>query len=186
MFVHIHDDVASYLEGGPAIAPEIAEALCCTGSVTTVVHTPEGPIEKDRQTAPNARQRRWLALRHPTCQFPGCHHGGTFDAHHVVERHLGGRTTLPNLMRLCWFHHRQVHLHKLILTMHTDRSVTVVTPTGQPIDRPIAPARFRAPAPKRLDRIGGQWMGDRLDINACLDAVLVSPRRNRVTPTAAP
>ncbi|MGD9996947.1 MAG: HNH endonuclease signature motif containing protein, partial [Ilumatobacteraceae bacterium] len=105
--------------------------------------------------------------RHPMCQFPGCHHAGRFDAHHVVERAKGGKTKLANLTRLCWFHHRMVHLHRLILTLHRDRTVTVTTRDGRPIDRPIPLLDFDLDPPERPDRIGG-WQGDHLDINECL------------------
>jgi hypothetical protein len=64
--VHVHPDQV-HVEDGPAVAPEIAEALACNGTVTTVMETPDGPVVLDRQRAANKRQRRWLAFRHQTC-----------------------------------------------------------------------------------------------------------------------
>jgi hypothetical protein len=135
--------------------------------VTTVVHSADGPVEVDRRRAPTRRQRKALRHRHPVCQFPGCHHAGRFEAHHVVERAKGGRTRLANLVRLCGFHHRMVHLHGLLLTLHPDRSLTVADRRGAPIDRPIPVLDFDVDRPAKPDLIG-QWYGEDLHINDCL------------------
>lgn len=132
--VHVESIGASF-EDGPAIADEIADCLACDGPVTTVVESPDGPVV-DRRRTPTKGQRRRLALRHRTCQFPGCHHAGRFDAHHVVDHRRGGRTVLRNLVRACAFHHRMIHLHHLVLTLHSDRRLTsldrsLVTSSGE-------------------------------------------------------
>jgi hypothetical protein len=158
--VHVHPDQVN-LEDGPAIAPEIAEALACNGTVTTVMETPDGPVVLDRQRAANRRQRRWLAFRHHTCQIKGCDHAGAFDVHHVVERGKGGRTRLSNLVRLCAFHHRLVHLHHLHVTLNPDRTLDLAFPAGNPLDRPIEQLDFEPPTPEPGDAIG-LWYGDKL------------------------
>jgi hypothetical protein len=89
LVVHL-DAHGARFDDGPAIAEEIAECLACDGPVTTVAETADGPIVLDKRRAPTKSQRRWLALRHRTCQFPGCHHAGSFDAHHVLEHGMGG------------------------------------------------------------------------------------------------
>jgi hypothetical protein len=101
------------------------------------METPQGPIELDRQRAANARQRRWLAFRHRHCQTKGCNHDGAFEVHHVIERGKGGRTRLSNLVRLCAFHHRLIHLHHLIVALNPDRTIELTFPAGNPLDRPI-------------------------------------------------
>lgn len=179
--VHVHDDGRVHGDDGTPLAPPVAESLACDGAVTTVLETPDGPIEIDRRRAPTLRQRRVLALRHPECQFPGCHHAGRFEAHHVVEHPKGGRTRLSNLVRLCSAHHRLVHLHRLVLTLHPDRSVTVTTSDGRPVDRPISPTVFPivdCPDPTLL----GRWYGDRLDIGMCFDALGYVRNRRGVSP----
>lgn len=168
VIVHVTDGHA-HLEDGLAIAMEVAECMACDGDVTTVVDTGDGPVEIDKRRAPTKRQRKRLRLKHPMCQFTGCHHAGKFDAHHVVERGKGGRTALSNLVRLCWFHHRMVHLHALLLTLHPDRTLTVTTSDGTPIDRPIPKLTFDVDRPVDPDLIG-QWQGDRMHINDCLYA----------------
>ena len=170
VIVHLADDSCSF-EDGLAVATEIAECLACDGPVTTVVDTPDGPVIKDRRKAPTKRQRRWLALRHQMCQFPGCHHTGRFDAHHVIERGKGGRTKLPNLTRLCGFHHRMVHLHRLVLTLHRDRRLEVRFPDGKLVDRPITYQQFVAPPSADPNLISGTWYGDRLDLGDALYAL---------------
>ncbi|MCX6522233.1 MAG: HNH endonuclease signature motif containing protein [Actinobacteria bacterium] len=171
VIAHVSDDGHAILDNGNPISTELAECLSCDGAVTTVVDTPEGPIERDRQAAPNRRQRRFLQRRHPTCQFPGCHHAGTFDAHHVIERAKGGRTKLNNLVRLCWLHHRMVHLHGLVLTLHRDRTLTVATADGRAIDRPIPITDFTVDRPEDPNRLGG-WSGQQMDLPYVVATVL--------------
>jgi hypothetical protein len=160
--VHVEADQVA-IEDGPAVAPEIAEALACNGCVSTVVETPTGPVEVDRRRAATRLQRRWLGLRHRECQIEGCHHAGRFDVHHVVERAKGGRTVLTNLVRLCGAHHRLIHLHHLSVRLNPDRSITLLFPAGNPVDRPIECLPFQPPTPESgyLDR----WAGDRLDLD---------------------
>ena len=171
--VHVDADGACF-EDGPAVAVAIAECLGCDGPVTVVADTVAGPVELDRRRAPTRRQRRWLARRHPSCQFAGCHHAGAFDAHHVVEHGLGGKTQIPNLVRLCWFHHRVVHLHRLILTLHPDRTLEIHFPDGKPVDRDIDVTMFNVEPPEHPDDIGGHWYGDRLDLDHALTALGIS------------
>jgi Domain of unknown function (DUF222) len=171
--VHV-DATGARFEDGPPIAHEIAECLACDGPVTTVTDSPQGPVEIDRRRAPSRRQRRWLALRHPTCQFDGCHHAGGFEAHHVVEHRRGGKTRVSNLVRLCWFHHRMVHLHGLLLTLHPDRTLEVRFPDGKLVNRDLPTAAFFVEAPARPDDIGGRWCGDRLDLDHALTNLLAN------------
>lgn len=103
------------------------------------------------------------------CQFPGCHHDGRFDAHHVIAHGAGGRTRVANLVRLCRSHHRLVHLAHLVLSLDTGRRLTVTTPNGRPIHHEILRTALRIPAPDDPTRIGG--LGERMDIDACLFAI---------------
>lgn len=168
---HVADDGHALLDTGNPISTELAETLACGAAVTTVVDTPRGPIERDRRPAPTRRQRRYLQRRHPTCQFPGCHHTGAFDVHHVIERSKGGRTALNNLTRLCWAHHRMVHLLGLILTLHPDRTLTVTTSDGAPIDRPVPITEFTIDPPDDPNRLGG-WSGQHLDLPYVIATIL--------------
>ena len=168
---HVTDDGHALLDSGNPISTELVECLACTATVTTVAETPHGPIERDRRRAPTRRQRRYLHRRHPTCQFPGCHHTGTFDIHHVVERSKGGPTALRNLTKLCRLHHRIVHLHHLRLTLHPDRTLTVTTMDGRPIDRPIPIAQFVVEPPDDPGRLA-EWSGQHLDLPFVIATIL--------------
>ena len=167
--VHLHDDHA-HLDNGQAVHPDLAECLACEGAVTTVTDTVDGPRFGERRTAPTNRQRKWLAARHPQCQFPGCHHDGRFQVHHVVERRHGGTTKLPNLTRLCSFHHRMVHLHRLVLVLHRDRRLEVRRADGTPIDRDLPMSDWMEAPVDDPGRIG-TWYGDRLSVPDCFDAL---------------
>jgi hypothetical protein len=55
-------------------------------------------------------QWRGLRARHKTCAGPGCDRPiGMTDAHHIEFWANGGKTALPKLVPLCYFHHRLVH-----------------------------------------------------------------------------
>jgi hypothetical protein len=78
--------------------------------------------------------RRLVALRDQTCQFAGgCDQPAAgCEAHHVVHRADGGRTSLTNLKDYCWWHHHVV-LHQLgwTLTAHADGTSQVTRPAGK-------------------------------------------------------
>jgi hypothetical protein len=88
--------------------------------------------------------RRLVALRDQGCQYPGgCDQPAAgCEAHHVVHRADGGRTSLANLQDYCWWHHHVV-LHELgwQLTAHPDGTSQVTSPTGKIIRSHSPPAR---------------------------------------------
>jgi hypothetical protein len=179
--IHVEADKVG-IDGGPAVAPEIAEFCACDGPVSTVVDTTHGAFVVRKDPPVSRTQRRALALRHRTCQFPGCGNDGRFDAHHVVERHLGGATKLHNLVRLCRFHHRLVHVLRLRVTLHADRRVEVAFPAGNPVERPIPFAPFAAPTPHDPSWISSTWDGDRLQLNWI--HLVIDELERRATPPA--
>jgi hypothetical protein len=181
VIVYLQGDSAAF-EDSTAVAPEIVECLTCDGTVTTVVDTAVGPVTIVKDPPPTRAQRRWLRLRHRTCQMPGCHHEGSFDAHHVVPRSVGGETRLRNLVRLCAFHHRLVHVLGLRLTLHANRRLDVAFPDGKPVDRPIGFAPFVAPAPVDPDWITGTWTGERLHLDFVHLAIAGVERRASARP----
>jgi hypothetical protein len=80
--------------------------------------------------------RRLVALRDQTCQHPGgCDQPASgCEAHHVIHRQDGGRTSLTNLKDYCWWHHH-VMLHQLgwTLTAYPDGTSQVTSPDGKTI-----------------------------------------------------
>ncbi len=71
---------------GIAIDPGTAAAAACDGPVITA--DPDGAYRQQRY--PTTATRRLLALRDPTCRFPGCHHTGRREAHHLTHWIHGG------------------------------------------------------------------------------------------------
>jgi hypothetical protein len=88
--------------------------------------------------------RRLVALRDQTCQFAGgCDQPAAgCEAHHVVHRADGGRTSLTNLKDYCHWHHHVV-LHQLgwTLTAHADGTSQVTSPAGKIIRSHSPPPR---------------------------------------------
>jgi len=90
-------------------------------------------VGRTERTA-TAAQRRALAARDRGCIIPGC--GIPAEAcqtHHVADWAAGGPTDVPNLVLLCWAHHRQVDLKMW--------TITAFEPDGLPPDRPAQPAQ---------------------------------------------
>ena len=88
--------------------------------------------------------RRLVALRDQHCQYPGgCDQpAASCQAHHVVHRADGGRTSLANLKDYCYWHHHVV-LHELgwTLTVHPDGTSQVTSPDGKIIRSHSPPPR---------------------------------------------
>ena len=87
--------------------------------------------------------RRLVALRDQTCQHPGgCDQPASgCEAHHVIHRADGGRTSLTNLKDYCWWHHH-VLLHQLgwTLTAHPDGTSQITSPDGKTIHSHAPPS----------------------------------------------
>ena len=88
--------------------------------------------------------RRLVALRDQGCQYPGgCDQPAAgCEAHHVVHRADGGRTSLANLKDYRWWHHHVV-LHELgwKLTAHPDGTSQVTSPAGKTVRSHSPPPR---------------------------------------------
>jgi hypothetical protein len=88
--------------------------------------------------------RRLVTLRDQQCQYAGgCDQPAAgCEAHHVVHRADGGRTSLANLKDYCWWHHHVV-LHELgwKLTAHPDGTSQVTSPAGKIIRSHSPPRR---------------------------------------------
>jgi hypothetical protein len=89
-------------------------------------------IGKPTDTIP-PHLRRAVIVRDRTCRFPGCQQPpAACDVHHVVWRAWGGRTRLVNLVLLCRFHHLiAIHQWGWTITLHSDATVTAVSPDGR-------------------------------------------------------
>ncbi|MDQ1511270.1 MAG: hypothetical protein QOG50_3114, partial [Actinomycetota bacterium] len=93
------------------------ERLCCDAKICRVIT--DGPSEildvgRLTRTVPPAI---WNALiaRDRHCTAPGCDRSPEYcEAHHIWFWELGGPTNLDNLRLLCWYHHKELHIHHKI------------------------------------------------------------------------
>ena len=102
---------ASQLEHGMPISSITVQPLACDGCLSRVLMADSQVIDVGRATrAISPSQRRALRARDKHCQFPGCDRPVSWtNPHHIEFWARGGPTDLPNLVSLCWFHHRCVH-----------------------------------------------------------------------------
>ncbi|MEZ5412189.1 MAG: DUF222 domain-containing protein [Acidimicrobiales bacterium] len=152
-------------DGGIAIDPGTAAAAACDGPVITA--DAEGVYRQQRY--PTAATRRLLALRDPTCRFPGCHHTGRREAHHLVHWIHGGSRQPDNLVLLCPGHHRLIHRHHITLRLDRSGTVTAWGPDERPYHHPMPAAA--QPWPEPTAEPLPTWDGQRLDhhwIATCL------------------
>ncbi len=77
--------------------------------------------------------RRAVIARDRRCRFPGCSQPpAACQVHHLRPRSKGGRTSLPNMILLCAFHHLiAVHQWGWAISLHPDGTVTAVSPGRQ-------------------------------------------------------
>jgi hypothetical protein len=93
------------------ISIRTAERLACDCTISRVLLADSQVIDVGRATrtvsAPTARA---LRVRDKCCRFPGCDRPVNFcSPHHIKFWARGGPGNLPNLLLLCYFHHRLVH-----------------------------------------------------------------------------
>ena len=100
-----------------ALSRATLDRITCDCEISRIIT--DGPsviIDVGRKTR-NVPDKLWNALvaRDRHCQAPGCDRKPAWcDAHHVWYWGDGGPTDLANLKLLCWYHHRQEHLHDAI------------------------------------------------------------------------
>lgn len=98
------------LEGIP-ISQKTLERMCCDSTVSRVVFAGSNVIDVGRATRTvSPSTRRAVKARDKRCRWPGCDRAINWTSpHHLEFWGRGGPTKPPNLLSLCWFHHRQVH-----------------------------------------------------------------------------
>ena len=99
------------LELSLPISTRTAERLACDCTMSRVVLADSMVIDVGRATrAVSAPTMRALRVRDKGCRFPGCDRQVNWSSpHHIVFWARGGHGKLPNLVLLCYFHHRLVH-----------------------------------------------------------------------------
>jgi hypothetical protein len=118
--VVVHLDVkdrVAQLHLGPLLTDSERQYLSCDATCEVWFHRDGQPIGAGRTTRTvNARLRRALEHRHPTCAVPGCGATRGLHAHHIQHWEDGGETELDNLVLLCPYHHRLHHRGVITIT----------------------------------------------------------------------
>ena len=99
------------LDLGPTVPDSVAEYLSCDAHIQ-VVTTRVGELLGIHPTerVVNRAMRRYLHRRDQGCIHPTCGQRMWLHAHHVRFWEHGGLTVAENLVLLCPFHHRALHM----------------------------------------------------------------------------
>jgi Domain of unknown function (DUF222)/HNH endonuclease len=102
---------AADLELSLPISTRTLERIACDSTISRVLLADSMVIDVGRATrVVSAPTRRALRARDHGCRWPGCDRQVNWSTpHHIVAWSRGGPTKLPNLVLLCYFHHRLVH-----------------------------------------------------------------------------
>jgi hypothetical protein len=102
---------ASDLEHSLPISSKTVQRFACDGSLSRVLLADSQVIDVGRATrAVSGPTRRGLHARDQHCRFPACDRPiGWTNPHHIEFWARGGHSKPPNLVSLCYFHHRLVH-----------------------------------------------------------------------------
>jgi hypothetical protein len=154
--VNLHVDLAALvagdgsatIESGGVVHPEVASLVCYDSIVQAIVHGDGGHtvgIGQAARTVPEWLYRQ-LRERDGACTFPGCHHRRYVKAHHIRWWEWGGPTDLDNLVLVCNFHHKLIHLYGWRVELGKRAGVVPwFRPDYEPFDTLPAPrAGFRA------------------------------------------
>jgi hypothetical protein len=99
------------LELSLPVSTRTLERIACDCTISRVLLADSMVIDVGRATrVVSAPTRRALRTRDRGCRWPGCDRPVSWSTpHHIVAWSRGGPTRLPNLVLLCFFHHRLVH-----------------------------------------------------------------------------
>jgi Domain of unknown function (DUF222) len=99
------------LELSLPISTRTLERIACDCTMSRVLLADSMVIDVGRATRTvSPPMRRALGKRDRGCRFPGCDRQVNWSTpHHIDFWARGGPNNLPNLVLLCYFHHRLVH-----------------------------------------------------------------------------
>src|SRR5438445_783386 len=102
---------ASELETGMPISSKTVQRLACDGTLSRVLKAESRVVDVGRATRAGwPAQPRGLKASYTRCCGPGCDRPINWtSAHHIEFWSQGGPSDLPNLLPLCYYHHRLVH-----------------------------------------------------------------------------
>ena len=99
------------LELSLPISTRTLERITCDSTMSRVLLADSMVIDVGRATRTvSAPTRRALRARDKGCRFTGCDRPVDWsNPHHVIHWARGGPSNLPNMVLLCFYHHRLVH-----------------------------------------------------------------------------
>ena len=99
---------------GGKLSRNTLERISCDCRISRVITDGPSNILDVGWATRNVSNAQWNALvvRDRHCQAKNCTRGPSFcEAHHIWHWEHGGPTNLDNLQLLCWYHHREQHIH---------------------------------------------------------------------------
>jgi hypothetical protein len=99
---------------GQRLSRTTLERIMCDCYISRVITDGRSNILDVGRATRTVSNALWTALivRDGHCTEPGCTLGPAHcEAHHIWHWEHGGPTDLENLVLLCWYHHRQQHIH---------------------------------------------------------------------------
>jgi hypothetical protein len=121
---------------GGRLSQTMIELLTCDCNLSRIILAGRSEILDVGRATPTVTPAQWkaLAARDGHCQAPGCNRPPSdCQAHHIRHWTHGGPTDLENLKLLCWYHHRQQHIHDAQTRAHnTNRDPSLSGPTIPP------------------------------------------------------
>jgi hypothetical protein len=102
---------ASELLPGIPVSSKTVQRLACEGTLSRILKADSVVVDVGRATrSTSPAQSRALKARYRGCAGPGCDRPPSWTStHHIEFWSRGGPSNLPNLLPLCYFHHRLVH-----------------------------------------------------------------------------
>jgi Domain of unknown function (DUF222)/HNH endonuclease len=99
------------LELSLPISTRTLERITCDCTMSRVLLADSMVIDVGRATRTVSNPtRRALRTRDKGCRFPGCERPVEWtNPHHIIHWARGGPNNLPNMVLLCYYHHRLVH-----------------------------------------------------------------------------
>ncbi len=102
---------ASELQPGMPISSKTVQRLACDGTLSRILKADSVVVDVGRATrATSPAQSRALKARYRGCAAPGCDRPINWTStHHIEFWARGGPNNLPNMLPLCYYHHRLQH-----------------------------------------------------------------------------
>ncbi len=141
-------------DSGIQMTDEAIRRLACDSRVEWVAERDGRAVGIGRQSrVVPGWMRRQLEHRDPECRFEGCGRKKWLVIHHLIPWARGGPTNFNTLIRVCSFHHRQLHEGGWTVTGQPDHRLRFHDPGGRVLGR-------RNPVPKRdVEPTLGSWNG---------------------------